>query len=254
QDTVLHETTFTTSAFKRFRDLVRSYDGPSTLLAVTPPSLARVSASLTSSAALAKALRDWEAGQVQFRDQLLKGGRARLEELRLALRTARSENDETFRTLCSEVFASSAVNVYQPLAPAVEVYTLQAADTPVAFWLRSPKGLDLRLAVPVGGVSDDGLAIHTSVGRTTLELTRLQSEGSWQPQELCLAHDANSTQVLLLPPQGTASWFGGRYRITLIYYRNRGDETRTIDHRHDRPVEKRLGSDAPELAALEWDA
>ena len=251
QQTVLHETTFTTSAFGRFRDLVRTYGGQPVAVDAAAPSAGRLAKSLATSAALAKALRDWEAGQVQFRDELLKGGRTRMEELRLALRTARAENDEAFRALCDEVFAGSAVNAYQPLAPALEVYALQAAAAPAAFWLRSPQGLDLRLAAPADD-DPDGLAVHTSVGRTALELAMLQTGGAWQPQVLRLAHDADGTQLLLLPPQETSAWAGGRYRLTLTYHRNQGDEALGIDHRHDRPVERRLGSDASEVVAIEW--
>ena len=250
QDVVLHETSFTTSTFNRFRDVVRSFGGPPTALSVSSPSPDLITGNLGTSVALARATRDWEAAGVEFRDQMLDGGRAGLEALRQVLRNARAENDETFRALCDDIFGGGTIDAYQPLAPVLQIYVLRSACTAVGLWLRSPRGLNLRLAVPADD-SADGSTGHTQVGRTSLEFLRSQANTAWQPQALRMAHNTDGTQILLFPAEGSAAWPIGNYRLTFTYHRNHGDEEQILDHRHDRPVERRLGSDTPEIVHLD---
>jgi hypothetical protein len=236
-EAALHRVTFTTSAFNRFRDLVHSYQGqPVTITNASSPNLNQ--SNQNGSQELATKLAEWEQALVDFRDELLD--REGLEASKVALREQRAAHDDVFRTLSEGV----ADLYYQPFAPELEIYNLKedADGVPLGFWIRSPESLDLWLEVEDGG----------HVGRAQLMLERANGDG-WEAVDFSMLHDADSTQVLLLPV-GNANWASGAYRLTFTYHRNHGDEDNADDHRYDRPVEKWQGDDSSEIARLEWEA
>ena len=97
-----------------------------------------------------------------------------------------------------------------------------------------------------------------AVGRTTLALSRLDpARNRWNAVPFLQLADADGAEVFLAP-SGTATspttWPAGRYRLTLEYRRNFGDEAGPGAHRFDRPVQTRLGSDTPDRATIDWTA
>jgi hypothetical protein len=124
------------------------------------------------------------------------------------------------------------------------VQLLQDRDRRVfGAWVASPESLDLRQD------GADALGRAARVGRTTLVLEELRA-GAWRAHPgVVVAHDTDSSRVLVLLRPGLA-WPDGPLRLTLTYRRNHGDDPGPGDHRYDRPVEKRGGSDAPEVASV----
>jgi hypothetical protein len=231
RDAVLHRTSFTTSAFDGFCELVgsgRTFDPVAIMASIPTPQLKRTA--LEASAQLANALWVWHRAEIDYRFEELKRGREALEEFRLAVREARAIHDAAFRALAEAV----APNIlYLPLSPHVEVYLLRNSTGRLfGLWMRSPESLDLRqhLRDEAGNLTDN------HVGRTTITVTR----GS--ALDVDILHDADDTQILILR-KNSAVWPGGPCRVTFTYHRNHGDETGEANHRYDRPVESGGTSD-----------
>jgi len=247
-DKPLFSSTFTTSKFASFEALVGSYSGQALSISAKDQhqeSLSMIPALLASTGALARAEWEWQRAQVDYRFEILKGGREGLEQARLKRRQARATHDATFRAL-----AESLADVYfQPFAERLEVYVLKDANTAraVCLWIRSPESLDLRMDVPEDP-EDEPSHPPDYVGRTEVHLQR---QGSTVPSPKIMLHNADSTQLLLFPPSNT-SWVSGPHRLEFTYRRDYGDELRNIDHRYDRPREFRHGRPDPEEHTVEF--
>jgi hypothetical protein len=238
RDAVLHRVRFTTSAYRGFRELVESTRVGAHPMSATAPDVTVLSATVITGQALAVARRDWYEAEMQFgREELDRPG---LEAERLALREAQAAHDAAFRTL-AEPLADGLY--YAPLPADPVVHLLQdAAGRMFGAWIASPESLDLRQE------GRDAAGRPARVGRTTLTLDQFRA-GAWRSRAVPFAHDVDSTRVLVLLRPGE-TWPAGPLRLTLVYHRNYLDETVTADHRYDRPVEKRGGSDATESASI----
>jgi hypothetical protein len=189
---------------------------------------------------VATATLAYERALVDYRDSVID--RELLEAYKLAVRAARAAHDAAFREAAG---ALSAELLYQPLPSGLELVLARRADNgaTAAFWLRAPESLDLRW---------DGSGGNVAVGRTEARLER-QTGSGWTAVTPRRLHDADSTQLILLPPAGSEPWASGDYRLTFTYHRGYGDETAAADHRYDRPVAYRDGGDGgPETVTLSW--
>jgi hypothetical protein len=253
RDAVLYRVGFTTSRFATFRRLIESYGGTAAALPVRQADgVARaVEDSQAALAAFAVEQRAWERRETDLRDGLAT--REDVETQRQRVRQRRAAVDEAFRSLAR----AAGVPVFDPLPERLEIWSLRAESDDgsaplVGFWLRSPERLDLRIDVPgSGGQTAD------HVGRTRARLERFADvTGAWQaPGSVTTSHDADAIQALFLRPASSAARTlpEGRYRLTLTYFRDHGDETAGAQ-RYARAVEKRDGSDAPETVRIEWQA
>ena len=246
-DAVLHKVSFTISAFAGFHELVESAKSPIDLTVTTmPDDTDDIRTSPPSKAAqLARARRDWERAQVDFRFEWIN--REELEDLRLVLREARAGHDAAFRALAEAV---SPELYYQPLAPYMDVYRMKnSSNQLMGIWLRSPESLDLRQEVRGG---DGSLMGH--VGRTNWQLERQAHGNTWSIQAGWQAHhDAEGTQVIFLPTNNIP--VSGNYQIRFTYHLDYGDENipdEKHDHWYDRPVERRNGGSDPLEATIEF--
>jgi hypothetical protein len=239
---ILYSSGFTTSAFGSIADLIKSYEGSATTSTLIKPFPSEFTVPPTNPD-LALQLWEWHRHQIDYRFEALKGGRETLEQSRLALREARAAHDETFRSLHQYIGSL----FYQPFAPRLEVYLLRDSSTDEqavrGIWVRSPESLDLRM--DVRNPPPDGTVVP-HVGRTALKLNR---DGDGNDPEFRLFHDADSTQLLLIP-QGVAAWGTGTYQLTFTYSRDHEDETAPDDHRYDRPIEMSNGRPNPETVQI----
>jgi hypothetical protein len=238
RDAVLHRVRFTTSAYRGFRELVESARVVARTMPADAPDATALSATVITGQALAVARRDWHEAEVRFgREELDRPG---LEAERLALREARAAHDAAFRTL-AEPLAGGLY--YAPLPADPVVHLLQDAGGRIfGAWIASPEGLDLRQE------GRDAAGRPARVGRTALTLDQFRA-GAWRSRAVPFAHDVDSTRVLVLLRPGE-TWPAGPVRLTLVYHRNYRDEAVAGDHRYDRPVEQRAGSDATESASI----
>lgn len=224
RNAILHSVSFTTSAFEGFEELVTWHPDGEPLevqLARASATSIDLGAFQDAEAALASARWQWHRDQVDFRFEKLIGGREALEASRLVLREARAVLDEAFRAVAQGVSDLT----YRPIATDFEAFALiDDSDELVAFWIRSPEGLDLQ--VPVEGADQ-------SVGRTAL---RLKKNG--QLLAFQLVHDSDDTQLIMMPGAGS-TWARGAYELEFQYTRDHGDESGTEDHTYDRPIQKR---------------
>jgi hypothetical protein len=243
RDEPLYRVPFVTSAYRRFRDLVLTFAGQAVELAgLSPVAGDPVRDVTTAVSEYADAARAWERSVVQHRDQ--EAGRAVLEGAKVSLRDKRAALDTAYQALAGD--GGLGLPLFDPPPSTLEVATLRGEGSPgtvLGFWLRSPETLDLRY---------EGTGTHT--GRTAIALRRwVPGSGTWVDVPATLASDSDSLQVLLLPVQGAASpWNAGRYRATFTYHRNHGDEASAAERPCARPVQKRLGSDAPDRVSIEW--
>jgi hypothetical protein len=241
RDAVLHRTSFMTSAFDGFRELVRSgrrFD-PVAIMVATPAQQLKRTA-LETSAQLANALWGWHQAEIDYRFEELKRGREALEEFRLVVREARATNDAAFRALAQAVAPDI---LYLPLSPHFEVYLLRnSTGRLLGLWMRSPESLDLRQHLQ----DTAGHLTYNHVGRTTITVTR----GS--ALDIDTFHDADDTQILIFR-KNSAVWPGGPCRVTFTYHRNHGDDIGEGNHRYDRPVESGGTSDV-EVVEVTFDA
>jgi hypothetical protein len=242
---ILHSVTFTTSAFLSFHHLISSYSGNAVALELAEKPTLSIP---PTSSQLAFALWQWHVDQIDFKFELLDGGRETLEASRLNLRNAKAAHDEAFRAIAQ---AYSSQLLYQPFADGIELYVLKTSSNgsvsgAIAFWLRSPETLDLWMDVR------DINSISTHVGRTRLKLERKQENTSWRTIDFRLFHDSDSNQIIFLPDNNEA-WTTGIYQLTFSYYQDHGDEDSLNNHRYDRPVEKQSGaSQAATPYLLSW--
>jgi hypothetical protein len=246
---VLHRVPFVTSLYPRFRDLVLTFPGRAVDVPAQAPTAAAVDGVRGKMAAYGDLARGFERAVGQHRDQQLDRGRAGLEAWRLDLRNGRAALDAEFQTLASAI----GISLFDPPPAGLEILTLRAASATdgsvAAFWLRSPETLDLRYEGPSG-----------QAGRTSVALQRRTSaDGPWEGVPATVLSDSDGLQALLVPAPaaGSASsatglWIPGRYRATFTYRRNHGDEASPSERPYDRPVQKRLGTDAPERVSIDW--
>lgn len=246
--------TFVTSGFDTFGTLVKSYSGTARTVVVkehAQSALSSITELQQSAWALAQAQWNWEDAEIDHRFELHKDGRKGVEQARLRKREASAAHDAKFLAL-----AERLVDLYfQPVSGNVELYLLrdQNLNAVVGAWIRSPESLDMRLEVLADPSNPDSSRIG-SVGRTEVKLLRQNVLASDSPIVL---HNADSTQLLIFPsPVGT--WGPGDYEFVLSYHRDNGDETRTPDHRYDRPLKyppQRVateGTSVTEKASLKW--
>jgi hypothetical protein len=180
------------------------------------------------------------SAEVSARSRVREGAvdRAGIEASRLDVRGRAAAVDAAFRILAD----ASSIPWLDPLPETFTVATLRPsvppAGGPIAgIWIRSPESLDLHLS------SADG------VGRTTCEL-RHRSGATWTAVATQVVAIVDGTEALLLPVVGSTGWPAGDYRLRLTYRRDL--TTTPEDDRSDLPVEQRFGSDAPEVAWVDW--
>jgi hypothetical protein len=241
RDAVLHRVGFTTSTFRGFRDLVEATTITKVPVRGAAPSRLALSMALDAGRALAAARWAFHEGEVRFgREELDRPG---LEAAQLTLRDARAAHDAAFRAL-AEPLADGLY--YAPLRTEPTVQLLHdGARRVFGAWIASPESFDLRQ----DGVDAGGRPVN--VGRTTVTLQHFRA-GAWRALPSVLAHDVDSTRMLLLLRADSAglAWPVGGLRLTFEYRRNHGDDTAAGDHRFDRPVEKRAGSDGTEIVSV----
>lgn len=249
----LFQVDFTTSAFDGFRELLESglvesevgsgkHYAPINTIVNTPANdIAQAVAQAAADQAVAKLAYEswtWQRSQIDYRFEALD--REGLETHKLALREARAAHDAAFRALAETVAQNL---LYLPFAPHVELYLLRNInDETFGLWLRSPESLDLRLAVQ----NENSTPTGEHVGRTTLQLKR---KGHREQVDIQVFHDADSTQMLIVPTS-IAHLLRGTYQLIFTYDRNHGDEAGAGDHRYDRPVEQRQNASAVEVVRL----
>jgi hypothetical protein len=198
------------------------------------PSPSALSTALDAGRTLARTRWAFHEAEVRFgREELDRPG---LEAARLTLRDAGAALDAAFRAL-AEPLADGLY--YAPLRTAPTVQLLEDGRRRVfGAWITSPESLDLRQ----DGVDASGRPV--TVGRTAVTLQQLRAR-VWRALPSVLTHDVDSTRMLLLLRSG-ATWPVDGVRLAFEYRRNHGDDTAAGDHRFDRPVEKRAGSDGTE--------
>lgn len=249
KDKVLFSTAFITSAFASFASLVGSYRGQSVSITAKENYQENLSEAISdlqaSTRALARAEWDWYRDQVDYRFEMLKGGRRGLEEARVARRQTRATHDANFRAL-----AESLADLYfQPFSEELEVFVLKDASTgrAVSVWIRSPESLDLRMDV----LEDPEDELSNRIGYTGRTELSIDGKELTAPSPEVILHNADSTQILLFSPS-TASWAAGPHSLLFKYYRDYDDETAATDHRYDRPKEFRRGKSDPEESTVEF--
>jgi len=226
----LYVSNFVTSAFPSFAALVGSYSGRAKLVTAKRVSREKLLDDLQSSSKrMARARWDWNRDQVDHRFEELKGGKQGFEAARLELREACALHDENFRAL-----ADSLSDLYfLPLAESLEIYVLRKEGSKeIAFWLRSPESLDLRLAVFSRSNSEQQVGF---VGRT--EITAVKKLWPTTALEFNAFSNADGTQVIILSDFTDDEKGDIFLSIGLAYYRDYNDEISEEDHRFDRPVE-----------------
>ena len=238
RDAVLHRVGFTTSTFRGFRELMEATTVTTRPVRASAPSASALSMALDTRRALARARWAFHEAAVRFgREELDRPG---LEAARLTLRNAGAAHDAAFRAL-AEPLADGLY--YAPLQTEPTVQLLEdRAGRVFGAWITSPESLDLRQ----DGVDASGRPV--TVGRTTITLQQLRAR-TWRTLSSVLTHDGDSTRMLLLLRSG-ATWPVEGVRLTFEYHRNHGDDTAAGDHRFDRPVEKRAGSDGTETVSV----
>lgn len=247
REAVLYRVPFTTSAFESFNHLVCSFTDqdcsnarPVLSLDANEGDAAAITDYPNTSKELALQLLNWERAQVDYRDEMIN--REDFENHKLMLREAKANHDEHFRSICDSIVEGM---YYQPFSSKLEVYSLKLPDGNFSgFWIRSPESLDLQL--PVNG---------NHVGRTTLKLERIEDSRHSRTEKttnlLCqILHDSDSTQILLLIEKRQLIKYSFKYRLTLTYLRDHGDESNDEDHRYDRPIEMARDNDSPQ--AIVW--
>jgi hypothetical protein len=239
---LLHAFCFTTSAYDSFESLIESFAGQAvTITGTTVPLPSSIQSALNLARDLAVAEPEWQRALVDYRFDLLPGGRAGLETARLKRRQARAGHDDSFRRIAEQLAESL---YYQPTGDRLELYQVRnpADNKVIGIWLRSPESLDLRFSTVATGSQTQG----EWFGRT--EITLSSPSLSSSPTFVSLSN-ADSTQVLLfsvLHPD----WAPGTYTLKFTYLRDQGDEARDGEHRYDRPVEMSGGRHAPVVAKI----
>lgn len=251
---VLFSSTFVTSGFESFQALVASFAGKPRLINLKGyfrKTSEPVQELQESAEAMARARRDWERAEVDYRFDSLKDGRKALEAARLVKREAEAIHDANFRGLAGQL-----TDLYfQPVSDSLELYFLRdpIRQAVIGAWIRVPESLDMRLRAPATPT-----APQEYVGRTEVRIVNRNHPNTAYP--ILTLHNADSTQLLIFPELPANSlmpqldeldelWWNGRYAFVLTYHRDYGDELGELDHRYDRPVEH-SGEDAE--AQLEW--
>jgi hypothetical protein len=246
---VLYSSTFVTSAFRSFESLVQSYPGtPRLIITQADPQITAARKDLRQSTKrLAIARQAWEHAQVDYRFAELKEAKNGLEAARLEHREAAALHDEQFRILADKV----GDLFFQPLAEHLELYLVRSKTNAglICLWLRSPESLDFRLPV-LQNVSSNQIVDH--VGRTEFSLDFVSTLFSNKSSSLQISvlPNADGTQVLIFPQN--QPWPQGKYTLKFHYHRNYGDETSSIDHRYDRPVESSELSPGTRKSVIKW--
>jgi hypothetical protein len=241
----LFSATFTTSAFASFTAMASTYRGHAVRVAAKPDyhsALTMLPTLRASVGAFARAEAELLRAEADYRFEALAGGRATLESSKVNYRAARAAHDEHFRGL-----AERLADLYYPPVERMEIFVVTEGSTgpPVCLWVRSPETLDLRLAVPPDSNIEAGRRI-AFVGRTVVALRR---HGSNADLTMTMLHNADGTQMLLLPTSNTA-WGVGKHTLSLTYHRDYGDDTSELIHRYDRPQEFRNGNADSETVHL----
>lgn len=244
----LFSSSFTTSGFESFNELVRSYSRQTQLIANSDISsdFERIAGLQESGKYLAKAQWDWERAEVDFRFETLPGGRKGLEDAKIRRREAAATHEEKFRAL-----AERLANLYfVPFSDKLDFWLIREPirKDGVALWLRSPESLDVRLRVFESPNAPESPLLGQQ-GRTTIKLSRLSP--SPRNSKIVILPNADSTQVLILPFSGE-TWGRGTYLLSFEYERDYGDETQPIDHRYDRPVEFAANDSSPVGYSFSW--
>lgn len=246
---VLYSSTFVTSAFSSFEELVRSYRGsPGQISTQDDPQITAARNNLRQSTKrLAIARQGWEHAQVDYRFAELKDGKDGLEAARLEHREAAALHDEQFRILADNL----GDLFFQPLAKHLELYLVRSKTTAglICLWLRSPESLDVRLPV-FQSVSSNQIVDY--VGRTELSLAFVPTLFGSKSSSLhtLILPNADGTQVLIFPQN--QPWTQGKYTLKFHYHRNHGDEASSMNHRYDRPVESSVASPGNRTSVIRW--
>ena len=236
---LLFSSSFTTSEFKNFDELIASHPGQRSVAArnnVNSDSASIADLQL-SCRLLARKVWDLERAEVDYRFETLSGGRKGLEDAKLARRETAASHEAKFRSLCDRL----GDLYFQPLSDKLELFVMREGNSGVALWIKSPETLDIRL-----GVFEDPTVTTSTrldhIGRIELTLERLAP--ARRNIGIIVVPNSDGTQLVVLPSSGRA-FERGRYLLHLAYHRDHGDQLTSREHRYDRPIESTDGNHDP---------
>ena len=236
---VLFSSTFTTSKFKSFKELIASHAGQRSVAArhnVNSDS-ASVEDLQLSCRLLARNVWDLDRAEVDYRFETLSGGRKGLEDAKLAQRETAASHEAKFRAICDRL---GDLYFQQPLDK-LEVFVMRERNTAVALWIKSPETLDIRLGV----FENPGTPGSTPLDHTgRIEITLERVAPARRSIGIIVVPNSDGTQVVVLP-SSRRPFERGRYLLHLTYHRDYGDELTSSDHRYDRPIESTAGNHDP---------